>query len=235
MTDVIVLDQEDSFEDHCWHQSLDSTTQAVYAHYRRQTYLTENWALVVVDPYSCMFPSSRLPVTEAIRENPRSCGEFAWDARAPMLELLATARNLGVPVVMTTARVDDTARTATNRPRSTDPGSDFAMQPGFEVLAEDTLIVKEHPSAFFDTKLADHLRGLRVTSVVLAGATTSGCLRATAVDASSHGFHTVIVEDAVFDRSRLNHEVNLFDLHHKYADVVSLGRLTDALKHAGTN
>jgi nicotinamidase-related amidase len=92
------------------------------------------------------------------------------------------------------------------------------------------LVEKGRPSAFFETGLADHLNALGVVSTVLAGATTSGCLRATAVDAHSYGFHTVIVEDAVFDRSRLNHEVSLFDLHHKYADVVSLGRLANALK-----
>jgi maleamate amidohydrolase len=64
---------------------------------------------------------------------------------------------------------------------------------------------------------------------VLCGETTSGCVRATAVDAYSHGLHVVVVEEAVFDRSPLSHKISLFDLHHKYADVMTLAQFQDEL------
>jgi nicotinamidase-related amidase len=63
----------------------------------------------------------------------------------------------------------------------------------------------------------------------MIGESTSGCLRASAVDAYSHGFHVVVVEECCFDRSELSHKVNLFDLHHKYADVMGVERVVGEL------
>lgn len=86
----------------------------------------------------------------------------------------------------------------------------------------DRLIVKAHASCFFGTDLADHLRGAGVDTVVIAGATTSGCVRATAVDTCSYGFRTVVVEQATGDRSPLQHVANLIDIHTKYGEVLQL-------------
>ena len=65
-----------------------------------------------------------------------------------------------------------------------------------------------------------HLRRLTVESLIIFGESTSGCVRASTVDAYSYGFHNVLVEECTYDRSMLSHKVNLFDLHHKYADVM---------------
>jgi len=65
-----------------------------------------------------------------------------------------------------------------------------------------------------------HLRRLKVESLIIFGESTSGCVRASTVDAYSYGFHNVLVEECTYDRSMLSHKVNLFDLHHKYADVM---------------
>jgi maleamate amidohydrolase len=73
-----------------------------------------------------------------------------------------------------------------------------------------------------------------VQSVVIVGETTSGCVRASAVDSYSNGFHTVVVEEGVFDRSIVSHKVNLFDLHHKYADVMHVDEVVSAFA-ASTN
>ena len=70
------------------------------------------------------------------------------------------------------------------------------------------------------TPLTAHLTQLGIQSVIICGETTSGCVRASAVDAYSHGYHVVLVEECCFDRSLLSHKVNLFDMHHKYADVM---------------
>ena len=75
---------------------------------------------------------------------------------------------------------------------------------------------------FFGTPLIAHLTQLGVQTLIICGESTSGCVRATAVDAYSHGFHVVLVEECCFDRSILSHKVNLFDMHHKYVDVMHI-------------
>ena len=99
---------------------------------------------------------------------------------------------------------------------------------GNEVVAEvaplpdDLFIEKRKPSAFFGTPLISHLTNMRADSLILAGTTTSGCIRATAVDALSHDLRVTIPEEAVFDRGELSHKMSLFDLHMKYVDVTDL-------------
>ena len=87
------------------------------------------------------------------------------------------------------------------------------------------IIYKQRASAFFGTPLIALLMQLDRKSLVVCGESTSGCVRASVVDAYSYGFHTVMVEECCFDRSMLSHKVNLFDLHHKYADVMHLSEI----------
>ena len=96
----------------------------------------------------------------------------------------------------------------------------YAIRPEFGPQREDVVITKLRASAFFGTPLAAQLTQLGVRSLIVCGESTSGCVRASAVDAYSHGFHVTLVEECCFDRSPLSHKVNLFDLHHKYADVL---------------
>lgn len=98
----------------------------------------------------------------------------------------------------------------------------------------DMTVWKKYPSCFFGTDLASRLTSLRVDTVLLAGATTSGCIRASAVDACSSGFRTIVVREAVADRSPLPHIANLFDIETKYGDVVSLGDALNYLRSVAT-
>ena len=103
----------------------------------------------------------------------------------------------------------------------------------FEAFAPeegDAVFRKERASAFAGTPLAAHLNELDVNSLIVCGESTSGCVRASVVDAYSAGFHVTIVEECVFDRSELSHKVNLFDMHHKYADVMVLEEVLDRLR-----
>jgi len=86
---------------------------------------------------------------------------------------------------------------------------------------DELVIAKQYPSAFFGTSLAATLTASGVDTVILTGLTTSGCVRATCVDAISHGFIPVVVREAVGDRAAAPHEANLYDMSAKYADVVS--------------
>lgn len=94
----------------------------------------------------------------------------------------------------------------------------------------ETIWEKKYASAFFGTTLASALNAQKIDTLVIAGCTTSGCVRASAVDACQHGFRAIVVEECVGDRSASAHAANLFDLDAKYADVMSLGEVLENLK-----
>jgi len=97
-------------------------------------------------------------------------------------------------------------------------------------MAGERIIEKKYASAFFGTDLDPYLRSLGVDTIIMTGCTTSGCIRASAIDSLQYGYHTVVVRDAVGDRAPGPHEANLFDIDAKYADVVSLGEALEYLR-----
>ena len=161
----------------------------------------------------------------------------AADAYRNADRLAAVARRYGRPVVFT--RVEYAAG-------GVDGGHFFRKVPAlrcFETgnpLAEftdlvrpttgDVIVTKQYASAFFGTSLAATLNALGVDTVVIAGVSTSGCVRASALDALQHGFVPIVVAEACADRDPRPHDSNLFDLQAKYADVVTMD---DALAHLG--
>lgn len=154
--------------------------------------------------------------------------------------LVDTARRHGVAVVYTVisytpAEADgDGIAWLRKAPgmRALREGSDaVALDPRLELTDADHLIVKKGASAFHGTGLASLLRGLGTDTVLVCGATTSGCVRASAVDAVQSGFDTLVVREACGDRAAGPHDAALFDLHAKYADVVGL---EEALAYLGS-
>lgn len=155
--------------------------------------------------------------------------------------ILDTARGRGLPTAFTTVHYE--AHLA-------DCGLWLHKMPGLEVLRagrreveldarlgrteEEPLVVKKGASAFFGTNLASILISQRVDTVVLCGATTSGCVRASAVDLLQYGFPTLVPREAVGDRARSPHEANLIDIDAKYADVVSVEEVLRYLRAVGT-
>jgi maleamate amidohydrolase len=216
------------FEDHCWRDVIDDDLVEIYKSYERKLYVGERPAILAIDLYKNAYKGGNKPVIEANRENAGSCGENAWKALPPTQKLLAAARAAGVPVIYTTRHVDTRGVNSTNRD-SRNLKSD-AYDIIDEVKPEDNelVIYKERASAFFGTPLIAHLNRMGIRSLIALGESTSGCVRASVVDAYSHGFHTVVVEECTYDRSMLSHKVNLFDLHHKYADVM---HVEDVLAH----
>jgi maleamate amidohydrolase len=100
-------------------------------------------------------------------------------------------------------------------------------------LPGERVVEKKYASAFFGTNLDIDLRTSGVDTVVMAGCTTSGCIRASAIDSLQYGYHTIVVREAVGDRAAGPHEANLFDIDAKYADVVSLPDALDYLRSFG--
>ena len=105
-----------------------------------------------------------------------------------------------------------------------------AFAEGLEPIAGETVISKQYASAFFGTSLASTLASMQIDTVLIAGLSTSGCIRASAVDCVQHGFVPVVVREAVGDRAPGPHEANLFDLQAKYAEVADLATVRSYLK-----
>ena len=92
------------------------------------------------------------------------------------------------------------------------------------------MIFKQRASAFYGTPLVAHMTQLGIDTIIIFGESTSGCVRASTVDGYSNGFHMVMAEECCFDRSDISHKVNLFDLHHKYADVMKVDEIVSTLE-----
>jgi maleamate amidohydrolase len=159
-------------------------------------------------------------------------GEGIRAALRGSIELLAAGRRAGIPIFHTNLHYDKDGRNGGVFFRKVPALRSFAegtehpergqFAEGLEPAAGETVITKQYASAFFGTPLADALRAAEVDTVLIAGVSTSGCVRATGVDCIQHGFIPVIVRDAVGDRAAAPHEANLFDLQAKYAEVLPL-------------
>lgn len=148
-------------------------------------------------------------------------------ARASAERVVAAARRSGVPVIFTAVVLApggiDAGWFAVKVPglRAFEQGSPYAGFPSAPRPGPDeVVVVKQYASAFFGTTLASTLRAWGIDTTYVLGFSTSGCVRATALDALQHGFRPLVVADACGDRDTHVHEQNLFDLDAKYADVI---------------
>jgi maleamate amidohydrolase len=153
------------------------------------------------------------------------------------LRLKAAAHAAGIPVALTRVEVQqggvgggvffEKIRTSL---LSFEPGNPLGnFPPDLEVQAQDILISKRYASAFFGTPLAPALHTLGIDTLLLCGVSTSGCVRASCIDAISHGFRPMVVREAVGDRHRAVQEANLYDMNAKYGDVISEKEAMDYL------
>jgi nicotinamidase-related amidase len=184
--------------------------------------------LLLVDLYRWVFGDEPEPLLEAVKTWPGSCGPAGWNALPDIQRLLAGARRNGLPVIHVTGmegvpgwrdtnpRGPANSATADRRRRRYDIVDEVAPIEGEMVLG------KTAPSAFNGTPLLNLLQGLDADTVIVTGESTSGCVRATVVDAKSYRYKVLVPEECVFDRHDAPHAINLFDMDQKYADVVPL-------------
>jgi maleamate amidohydrolase len=188
-------------------------------------------ALLVIDVTHNFVGDRPEPIQESIKRFPTSCGEEGWQAMERIREVLSLCRALRVPIFYTK---DVENRSALTRgswtwkfAKALDEDSSV-RQLGNQIpeliapQADEIVIHKTKPSAFFGTPLASYLIALHVDTVLVTGSTTSGCVRASVIDAFSNNFRTIVIEEAVFDRGQASHKINLFDMNAKYADVISI-------------
>ncbi len=202
-------------------------------------------ALLLIDLYRWVFGDKPEPLLEAIKTWPGSCGMAGWNALPHIQELLRVAREVGIPVIHITGLHDadsgvpgwnEAAHRDSQRPPSNDPAVLDRVRRKYDIVDEvapiegEVVLRKSSPSAFWGTPLVGHLNYLDVDTLIVAGESTSGCVRASVVDGCTYRFRMIVVEECVFDRHEAPHAINLFDMNQKYADVVPLSEAIDYLR-----
>jgi len=182
-------------------------------------------ALIVIDVQYRSVGTQRLPIAQSMDEFATSCGDAGWRAIDALVPLIARFRSAGLPILypfVAPKEAFDGGRLAEKVPAlMTIPRHGYDIVKEVAPEPQDVRIPKRHSSAFFGTPLLSYLLDRRVDTVVLAGTTTSGCIRCAAVDAFSYNFSVFVPHDCVFDRSPFSHAVSLYEMAQKYANVVT--------------
>ena len=219
-----------------WDGIISEEEQRAYraAGFGRPTGVGKRPALLIIDVQYRTAGTTPMPFYEAIKEFPTSCGDVAWKAIGNIKLLVDEFRQRGWPVLY--PHVAPKSQHEGGRLAEKVPAIMNIAANGYEFVREiapvpgDILLPKKHPSAFFATALTSHLIDLQADTLVVTGCSTSGCVRSSVVDAFALNFKVLVPEDAVYDRSRVSHAVNLFDMSEKYADVAPTAAVTDILR-----
>jgi len=204
-------------------------------------------ALLLIDNYVAGLGDKALPLKESSKTYPLSCGLEGWAAVAQQKRLLDLCREMNILIVHTNIDVAanspllfyNAIRThPTKRTMKPDPNAPYAhdskraydFTPDLAPIDEEVVILKSGASAFYGTPLAGVLTRFRVDTLLVCGESTSGCVRATVVDASMLLYHTIVVEECVYDRTEASHAINLYDMDQKYAAVKGIEEVLGWLK-----
>lgn len=186
-------------------------------------------ALLIIDVIYGFTGDGPEPIEESIKKYPLSCGEESWEAIKHIKKLLQTARDVNIPVVYSigeghaegTNEWIGIKSNFFNHPLMKKRQKGTKVVEEIKPTSEELVISKIKPSIFFGTPLISYLMYHGVDSVIVTGCTTSGCIRASVVDAFSYNYKVIVPYECTFDRGQASHAINLFDMQQKYADVVS--------------
>lgn len=166
-------------------------------------------ALLIIDMQNHLVGDDE-PILDAVEKERTAMGEVAWRAMDYIVPFVDVCRDAGLPIIYTRVVPHD-------RP-STDPSLKI-VEP-LEPKPSDLVIDKNYSSGFYGTGLVTVLNKQRIDTVILVGNSTSGCVRATAVDARQLGFSVLVPQECTFDRIEASHKIGLLDMWMKYATVV---------------
>jgi nicotinamidase-related amidase len=216
-----------------WNQFLTERDKAVFAAsgYAARGGFGKRPALLVIDVNYAFCGDKSEPILDSIKRWLNSCGEESWTSVAVIRKLIDKAHGKGIPVIYTTGfRRDDNWDNGSwswkNNRGDERPTGQTNDVDGNQIVDEiapgprDLVIYKQKPSGFFGTNLTSYLTLLGCDSLIVTGTTTSGCVRATVLDAFSLNYRIALAEEGCFDRSQASHAINLCDMNAKYADVV---------------
>jgi nicotinamidase-related amidase len=198
-------------------------------------------ALLLIDNYRGVVGYEKEELLEAAKKNRSSVGMAGWKALEAQQELLAVGRELDLPIIhitgMAFGNVPGWSYCVTHPDKRGVLRGPVPMRTAeYQIVDEvapterEFTLAKVAPSAFWGTPLMALLNFLDVDTLVVGGESTSGCVRASVVEATSYRFRVVIAEECVYDRHEACHAINLFDMNQKYADVLPLQDVVDHLQ-----
>jgi maleamate amidohydrolase len=210
-----------------WRTALPPEECEIYssAGFGHRDELSNNVAVVIIDVTYGFTGHRGMSGDQSRAQYPNSCGPSAWPAVQAIARLAAAARSNCKPVIYSRDLSGDDRDGVWKRKHgrlSKRPADDSQIVADIEAQPGDEVILKSAPSIFFESDLATRLRSRGVKDLLIAGTSTSGCVRASVVDAFSHGFGVAVVEEAVFDRAHTSHNVSLFEMDQKYGNVINL-------------
>lgn len=192
-------------------------------------------ALLVIDPQPNYMGENK-PILQQLERYPTGVGEKAWKSLENTIPVLNMFRERHFPVIFTrnVARylMFDNFATKSNRDRTNyvEGHPDTELVPQVNVQPSDIVVNKGYASAFHGTPLLSYLHRLDIDTLLVCGGTTSGCVRATVVDAASYNYRVGVMYECVFDRIELSHRTSLLDMWMKYADLLSVQEVFEYLK-----
>ncbi len=218
-----------------WEDALTETDKKVIKEggYGKSRGLGKRPVFVIIDAQH-NYVGADAPIEEQLKEWPSGGGEAAWRSIEKIKAMKALAKANDIPVLYTrnvqkkTSHFDSFASKAkrdNTKYIDGNPAADIVEE--LAVEEGDLVLDKSYASAFFGTPLISYLVKMQVDTLVIVGGSTSGCVRATAVDAVTRNFNVAIVEDAVYDRIELSHKAALLDLWMKYCDVLNTEEISD--------
>ncbi len=195
-------------------------------------------AILNIDNYRSVAGDEPMDILEMIKTWPGSMGYAAWEALDNIADLLKTAREAGIPSAHVhglpieesgvspwgggAKKLEDMSPEERDRYERR-----FDFMPQAAPIEGDIVLKKTAPSAFFGTPLMAGLNAWDIDTLIITGESTSGCVRASVIDAKSYRFNVVIAEECVYDRHEASHAINLFDMNQKYATVLPLAEIKE--------
>jgi maleamate amidohydrolase len=222
-----------------WEKYLDERDSKIYSGAGLGTTygLGNRPALLIVDVQYGFTGDGPEAIEEAIKRYPTSCGTASWESIPYIRRVLEKSREKSIPVIYTIIEGNkdgDNDRIAIkgqifNHPLLLEGEKGTKVVEELAPINGEVILSKKKPSAFYGTPLVSLLTAQGIDSVIVTGCTTSGCIRATVVDAFSNNYKVVVPEECVFDRGITTHAINLFDIQQKYGDVLSTEQVLDQL------
>ena len=222
---------------HIWNDLLTPTDREVIrcGGYGKRRGLGTHPVFLIIDP-QYNYAGADQPILDQIEEWPSAVGEAAWRATERIQSVMATSRRKKIPVIYTRHVQQNiafdgfAAKTDRDQSQYLDGAKGTMIVDELEPESGDLVIDKSYASVFYGTPLLSYLIKLKADTLIVAGGTTSGCVRATCVDAVSRNFNVAVLQDCVYDRISASHKVALLDLWMKYCDVIESSEALDYFK-----
>lgn len=192
-----------------------------------------NHPIIVVVDMQYNYLGENKPILDQIGNWPSGGGENGWKALENSKKLLCFGRENNMPILYTRNVQQDLQFDSFSNRTDRDQSRYLNGHRGTEIVDElkpregELVLDKAYASAFYSTPLLSWLVNMRIDTLLIAGGSTSGCVRATAVDAVSRNFNVAVIEECVYDRISISHKAGLLDLWMKYCEVLPLQEVLD--------